>query len=666
MPLPTSNFMYLLSKSIRSKKLIQNQKFFSKFPSYFYDQFLKIFIISRHIVCATLQTMKLNSFLRYYNFFCLKKKTGYNEYTCTACSSVFVHPNALKAHVFLQCSKGKSSPDSKTDDRLLVPFDRLLHGLNKTSKTVMRKKQEQSKKFKSRKTVNDIPDEKTLIYCNSRGDKKPDDGEFHHRKDAKNFSEVMYKDGDKPCSTSQQEEKFFNESPAMKKLSTSKDGTSSFCPDSWPSPTSSPSLTLSLSSFSSSPLADDSITMSPDSSTDQNSALNLSVRVSSTESSQLSTPVSKAPHVQQFQIQQCEQPTFSSSMAHWSRAIAANNILAQTFASLPLHGFSAGTTANGCLQNALPFGQPSFLANQYYHRQSCHKQFVPTDIVSTVKHHTFPATNNAISPFPSYSTCEQYQHSLSIKHMEELHRQHQHIRYSFQKNYRQQQPHLHKQSNKALFSSPHRTPSMDKNAGDSSPLPPLPQSQHHQNQGQQPHQSSRTSSSNAYGFTLPSDKEPLDLLPQAYFANKSKKGHLCLYCGKIYSRKYGLKIHMRTHNGYKPLKCKICSRPFGDPSNLNKHVRLHAQGETPYRCDYCGKVLVRRRDLDRHIKSRHPIDGVRPEVICDGDHTNAEEDWEKEKIDDGSDEIIDVAGVDGGVPLPWSARMKYKNWRENR
>lgn len=64
---------------------------------------------------------------------------------------------------------------------------------------------------------------------------------------------------------------------------------------------------------------------------------------------------------------------------------------------------------------------------------------------------------------------------------------------------------------------------------------------------------------------------------------KSKQGHLCIYCGKCYSRKYGLKIHIRTHTGYKPLKCKFCLRPFGDPSNLNKHVRLHAEGDTPYK-----------------------------------------------------------------------------------
>lgn len=116
---------------------------------------------------------------------------------------------------------------------------------------------------------------------------------------------------------------------------------------------------------------------------------------------------------------------------------------------------------------------------------------------------------------------------------------------------------------------------------------------------------------------------------------KARNGHMCLYCGKLYSRKYGLKIHIRTHTGYKPLRCRICHRPFGDPSNLNKHIRLHSDGNTPYRlvksfdliidkyvlarekklkqlislifyrCDICQKVLVRKRDLERHIRSRH-------------------------------------------------------------
>ena len=86
----------------------------------------------------------------------------------------------------------------------------------------------------------------------------------------------------------------------------------------------------------------------------------------------------------------------------------------------------------------------------------------------------------------------------------------------------------------------------------------------------------------------------------------SRKGNVCAFCGKVYSRKYGLKIHVRIHTGYKPLKCAICTRPFGDPSNLNKHVRLHSMTRTPYRCELCGKYLARSRDLERHRNSRHP------------------------------------------------------------
>lgn len=105
----------------------------------------------------------------------------------------------------------------------------------------------------------------------------------------------------------------------------------------------------------------------------------------------------------------------------------------------------------------------------------------------------------------------------------------------------------------------------------------------------------------------------------------SKQGHLCIYCGKVYSRKYGLKIHIRTHTGFKPLKCKFCLRPFGDPSNLNKHVRLHLQSTQSnaasmsdvdinvdddveamgFQCQLCHKTLARARDLQRHMETRH-------------------------------------------------------------
>ncbi|CRK95974.1 CLUMA_CG009415, isoform A [Clunio marinus] len=94
----------------------------------------------------------------------------------------------------------------------------------------------------------------------------------------------------------------------------------------------------------------------------------------------------------------------------------------------------------------------------------------------------------------------------------------------------------------------------------------------------------------------------------------SKQGHLCIYCGKLYSRKYGLKIHIRTHTGFKPLKCRHCFRAFGDPSNLNKHIRLHNQSSdhhtassssSVYKCHICSKILLKRRELQRHMQLKH-------------------------------------------------------------
>ncbi|XP_075970990.1 PR/SET domain 13 [Anticarsia gemmatalis] len=121
---------------------------------------------------------------------------------------------------------------------------------------------------------------------------------------------------------------------------------------------------------------------------------------------------------------------------------------------------------------------------------------------------------------------------------------------------------------------------------------------------------------------------PAELEALATEWGRSRDGHRCLYCGKLYSRRYGLKIHLRTHTGYRPLRCRYCLRAFGDPSNLNKHVRLHAargplspHGPAPlgpHSCSLCGRSLARRRDLERHLRAHAASSPCPPSLPAPG------------------------------------------------
>jgi hypothetical protein len=94
----------------------------------------------------------------------------------------------------------------------------------------------------------------------------------------------------------------------------------------------------------------------------------------------------------------------------------------------------------------------------------------------------------------------------------------------------------------------------------------------------------------------------------------------CDHCSRVFTKRYNLESHLRTHLGERPFKCQICGRAFARSSDHVRHMKKHS-GERAHVCQGilqngtpwgCGKSFSRADILGSHHKSKAGIACLRP------------------------------------------------------